>query len=63
VAFTWGAHSGMEIASLHPRLELLDQHSVSEAWGWWGSWLEVLYTPLTGGPMYGLAHLKVSDDL
>lgn len=63
VTFTWGAHNGQEIAGFHPRLELLDQHSVSEAWGWGGSWLDMLCTPMTGGPMYGLAHLKVSDDL
>lgn len=63
VTFAWGAHNGQEIASLHPRLELLDQHSAAEAWGWGGSWLETLCTPWTGGPMYGLAHLKVSDDL
>lgn len=63
VTFRWGAHNGQEIASLHPRLELLEQHSVAEAWGWGGSWLENLFTPFTGGPMYGLAHLKVSDDL
>ncbi len=63
VTFSWGAHNGQEIASFHPRLELLDQHSVGEVWGWCGSWLEMLCTPLTGGPMYGLAHLKVSDDL
>ena len=61
--FLWGAHNGQEIASLHPRLELLDQHSVGEAWGWGGSWMEMLCSPMTGGPMYGLAHLKVSDDL
>ncbi|TXI71482.1 MAG: class I SAM-dependent methyltransferase [Limnohabitans sp.] len=63
VAFTWGAHNGQEIAGFHARLELLDQHSVCEAWGWCGSWLEMLYSPMTGGPMYGLAHLKISDDL
>ena len=61
--FTWGAHSGMEMAQFHPRLELLDQHSVAEAYGWGASWLEGLWAPLTGGPLYGLAHLKVSDDL
>lgn len=59
--FCWGAHNGLEIASLHPRLELLAQHSVSEAWGWGGHWLEMLCTPWVGGPLYGLAHLKVSD--
>ena len=63
VAFAWGAHNGQEIASFHPRLELLDQHSACEAWGWYGPWLEMLSSSMTGGPMYGLAHLKVSDDL
>lgn len=63
VTFSWGAHNGQEIASLHPRLELLDQYSVTEVWGWCGSWLEAMCAPMTGGPMYGLAHLKVSDDL
>lgn len=62
VAFAWGAHNGLEIASLHPRLELLEQHSVAEAYGWCGQWLEMLCAPMTGGPLYGLAHLKVSDD-
>lgn len=60
--FTWGAHNGVEMAQFHPRLELLDQHSVAEAYGWAGHWLEAWCTPLTGGPLYGLAHLKVSDD-
>ena len=60
--FRWGAHNGQEIASLHPRLELLEQHSVAEAYGWLGPWLEALWSPVTGGPLYGLAHLKVSDD-
>ncbi len=62
VTFGWGAHNGLEIASLHPRLELLEQHSVAEAYGWLGPWLEALWSPVTGGPLYGLAHLKVSDD-
>lgn len=62
VTFGWGAHNGQEIASLHPRLELLEQHSVAEAYGWLGPWVEALCAPLTGGPLYGLAHLKVSDD-
>lgn len=61
--FRWGAHNGLEIASQHPRLELLDQHSVSEAYGWAGPWMEMWCAPMLGGPMYGLAHLKVSDDL
>lgn len=61
--FTWGAHSGLALAQFHPRLELLEQHSVSEAFGWVASWMENMWAPVTGGPLYGLAHLKVSDDL
>lgn len=61
-SFHWGAHNGLEIANLHPRLELLDQHSVAEAYGWCGPWLEAMWSPMTGGPLYALAHLKVSDD-
>lgn len=60
--FTWGAHNGLELAGCHPRLELLSQHSASEALGWGGPLTELLWTPLTGGPLYGLAQLRVSDD-
>lgn len=60
--FQWGAHNGQEIARLHPRLELLAQHSVSEAYGWGASWAEMFWSPLTGGPLYGLAHLRVTDN-
>jgi O-methyltransferase involved in polyketide biosynthesis len=59
--FTWGAHNGQEIARIHPRLELLAQYSVAEAYGWGAHWAELFWTPLTGGPLYGLAHLRVSD--
>ncbi len=62
-SFHWGAHNGQEIACLHPRFELVAQYSVAELWGWGGGWLEMLMAPWTGGPMYALAHLKVSDDL
>lgn len=60
--FTWGAHNGQELASFHPRLELLAQHSATEALGWGGTLAEMLWTPLVGGPLYGLAQLRVSDD-
>jgi O-methyltransferase involved in polyketide biosynthesis len=59
--FTWGAHNGLEIARIHPRLELLAQYSVAEAYGWGAHWSELLWRPFTGGPLYGLAHLRVSD--
>ena len=59
--FNWGAHNGLEIARIHPRLELLAQYSVSEAYGWAAPWAEMFWSPFTGGPLYGLAHLRVSD--
>lgn len=59
--FNWGAHNGLEIAHLHPRLELLSQHSVSEAYGLGASWAEMCWQPLMGGPVYGVAHLRVSE--
>jgi O-methyltransferase involved in polyketide biosynthesis len=60
--FTWGAHNGQELANFHPRLELLSQHSATEALGWGGSLAEMVWAPLVGGPLYGLAQLRVSDD-
>ncbi|MFM8590446.1 MAG: class I SAM-dependent methyltransferase [Limnohabitans sp.] len=57
--FHWGAHNGAEIAALHPRLELLAQHSVSEAYGWGASLVEFGCSPWIGGPVYALAHLRV----
>lgn len=59
--FTWGIHNGLEIAHIHPRLELLAQYSVSEAYGWVAPWAEMFWSPFTGGPLYGLAHLRVTD--
>jgi O-methyltransferase involved in polyketide biosynthesis len=60
--FIWGTHNGLEIANIHPRLELLAQYSVSEAYGWMAPWAEMFWSPLTGGPLYGLAHFRVSDE-
>ena len=58
--FTWGVQHAQDMARLHPRLQGLAEHSVAEAYGWCGCWLEALWRPLTGGPLYGLAHLRVS---
>lgn len=60
--FQWGAHNGQEIAQIHPRLELIAQRSVSEAYGWGACMTEVCCSPFMGGPFYGLAHLRVSDN-
>lgn len=59
--FLWGAHNGLEVARLHPRLELVAQHTAAEAYGWASSWAEMCLTPWTGGPLYGVAHLQVTE--
>ena len=58
--FTWGVQRAQDMARLHPRLQELAEYSVAETYGWCGGWLEALWRPLTGGPMYGLAHLRVT---
>lgn len=59
--FRWGAHNGSEIAALHPRLELMAQHSVAEAYGWSASLLDFCSQSWTGGPLYAVAHLRVGE--
>ena len=59
--FAWGVHNGQEVGHWHPRLELLSQHSVSEAYGWGASWAEMFWGALTGGPLYGMARLRVNE--
>jgi O-methyltransferase involved in polyketide biosynthesis len=59
--FQWGAHNGLEMARMHPRLELIAQHSVAEAYGWGASWAELCGRPWTGGILYGLARLRVGE--
>lgn len=59
--FLWGAHNGLEVARLHPRLELLAQHTVAEAYGPACCWAEMCLSPWTGGPLYGLAHLQITE--
>ncbi|MEK7345332.1 MAG: class I SAM-dependent methyltransferase [Pseudomonadota bacterium] len=59
--FQWGAHNAMEVAQLHPRLELLAQHTVAELYGWAFCWAEMCMTPWTGGPLYGVAHMQVTE--
>lgn len=58
--FTWGTAHAQDMARFHPRLQLLAEHSVAEAYGLCGQWLEAACRPLTGGPLYGLAHLQVT---
>lgn len=58
--FRWGAHNALEVARLHPRLELLAQHTAAEAYGPVSCWAEMCLTPWTGGPWYGIAHMQIT---
>ena len=59
--FRWGAHNALEVAHLNPRLELIAQHTVAEVYGWAYCWAEMCMTPWTGGPLYGVAHLAITE--
>lgn len=59
--FRWGAHNGLEVARLHPRLELLAQHTAAEAYGPAYCWAEMCLTPWTGGPWYGVARMQIGE--
>lgn len=59
--FQWGAHNAIEVAHLHPRLELIAQHTVAEVYGWAFCWAEMCMAPWTGGPLYGVAHMQVTE--
>jgi O-methyltransferase involved in polyketide biosynthesis len=57
--FTWGIHNASELVTAHGNLEVLEQRSVSEAYGFACSMAESFLRPFTGGPMYGLIRLGV----
>ena len=59
--FRWGAHNALEVAHLHPRLELIAQHTAAEMYGWSFCWAEMCMTPWTGGPLYGVAHMQITE--
>lgn len=59
--FRWGAHNALEVAHLHPRLELIAQHKAAEMYGWSFCWAEMCMTPWTGGPLYGVAHMQITE--
>jgi O-methyltransferase involved in polyketide biosynthesis len=59
--FTWGGNNAEQIATAHPRLKVLSQHSVCEAYGLACCMTELFLTPFTGGPMYGLVHLGLHN--
>jgi len=59
--FRWGVAQTQELADAHPRLRLLQAHSVSECYGWPGFALESLWCPWLGAPLYGMAMLGLQD--
>lgn len=58
--FRWGAHNALEVARLHPRMELIAQHTVAEVYGWAWCWAEMCVSTWTGGPLYGVAHMHIA---
>lgn len=57
--FHWGISSLDELGRAHPRLRLHSSYSVAECYGWLGLWLEALWRPWIGAPLYTLAVLEV----
>jgi O-methyltransferase involved in polyketide biosynthesis len=59
--FRWGCEHIIDVCESHPRLKLMAEHSVAEAYGPGASWMEKVLEPWLGGPMYGLAHFVIQD--
>jgi O-methyltransferase involved in polyketide biosynthesis len=59
--FRWGCEHITDVCKSHPRLQLLEEHSVAEAYGPGASWMEKVLEPWLGGPMYGVAHFVIQD--
>jgi O-methyltransferase involved in polyketide biosynthesis len=57
--FHWGIRHMRELTDCHPRLRLLQTHSVAECYGWAGLAMEALWRPWFSAPLYGLAELGV----
>lgn len=57
----WGAKNGLELARMHPRLELLAQHTSAEVYGPITCMAEMCMSPWTGGPLCGVAHLLITE--
>lgn len=60
-ALLWGAQNGLELTRMHPRLELLAQHTSAEVYGPMTCMAEMCMSPWTGGPLCGVAHLVVTE--
>lgn len=58
--FHWGISCLSELTRAHPRLRLHSSYSVAECYGWLGLWLETLWRPWVGAPLYTLAVLEVA---
>lgn len=55
--FMWGMRHVPQFLQTFPGLEMLEQRSVSEAYGMACCLTELLTAPFTGGPLYGLIRL------
>lgn len=57
VQFRWGARQWSDFIDPHPRLRLLQRHSVAQCYGWWAQAAEAGCEPLFGPALYGMALL------
>lgn len=57
--FQWGVRDLDEFKAIHPRLELLEAHSVAECWGPAGLAMQALCWPWLGAPPYSVVTLSV----
>ena len=55
----WGVDNLHSLSDVHPRLRLLDSHSVAPSHGWMGMAMEAFWRPWGGAPLYGLVLLGV----
>ena len=57
--FLWGVRDLDELKAIHPRLELLEAHSIAECWGPAGLMAQAMYWPWLGAPLYSVVTLSV----
>ncbi|MEY2736361.1 MAG: class I SAM-dependent methyltransferase [Burkholderiaceae bacterium] len=57
--FRWGVRDLDELKAIHPRLDLLEAHSVAECWGPAGLMAQAMCWPWLGAPPYSVVTLSV----
>ncbi len=55
--FHWGLRNNEEFSKIHPRLTLIEQHTVLREFNAWIRLVENVFKKFSGVPIYGLSHL------